>query len=96
MYVTIEDIRKHLNIDYAEDDAYLGELIEAAETIIEHYLQRPLSELTIGMKLNPAARHAIRVLVGNFYANREATAYSTPSEIPYGLSFLLVPLKKFK
>lgn len=97
MYISIDDIRRHLNIDYTEDDSYLEELIEAAEASVELYLQRPLSELVGDQKkLHPSAKHAIRVLVGNFYANREATAYATPSEIQFGLGWLLTPLKVFK
>ena len=31
MYLTVEDLKKHLNVDHSEDDVYIGDLIEVAE-----------------------------------------------------------------
>lgn len=94
MYVEVEDIKKHLNIDYPEDDQYLKELIEVAEASVKMFIQQDLSSLATDGKLPADLRHAIRLLVGQFYANRETTAFSTPSEIPFGLTYLLLPHRK--
>ena len=44
--LTVVDLKKHLNIDHSEDDAYIEELITVAVDAVETYLNRPVSELT--------------------------------------------------
>lgn len=103
MYLEISDLKKHLNIDHDEDDAYIKELIEVAEDSIATYLNRPLSDFVEKHEdgrcnhdtLKPAIRHAIRLAVGAWYANRESVTYGSASELPNGIAYLLLPLKKF-
>ena len=69
MYILIEDIKKHLNIDYEEDDTYIAELIEAAEDAVQKFIQQPLEGLVDeDGKIPVSLRHAIRLMVGGFYA----------------------------
>ena len=44
MLLSVEDLKKHLNIDHDEDDAYIQELISVAEDAVETYINRPISE----------------------------------------------------
>jgi uncharacterized phage protein (predicted DNA packaging) len=94
--LTLEDLKKHLNIDHNEDDAYIEELISVAEDAVETYINKPLADFvdSNGM-IKPAIRHACRLLVGTWYANRESVVYSTPSELPDGVLALLMPLRRF-
>lgn len=95
--LTVEDLKKHLNIDHDEDDAYIQELISVAEDAVETYINRPISDYadTEGKITKPAIRHACRLLVGTWYANRESVVFSTPSELPDGVVALLMPLRRF-
>lgn len=94
--LTLEDLKKHLNIDHDEDDAYIEELISVAEDAVSTYVNRPLAELVDEKgKLKPAVRHACRLLVGTWYANRESVVFSAPSELPDGVVALLLPLRRF-
>ena len=94
--LTVDDLKKHLNIDHDEDDAYIEELISVAEDAVETYLNRPITEFVDAAgTIKPAIRHACRLLVGTWYANRESVVYSTPSELPDGVVALLLPLKRF-
>ncbi len=100
MFLEIDDLKKHLNVDHDEDDAYIGDLCEVAEDAVETYLQRPLTDFVdptrFPQAIKPAIRHAIRLLVGTWYANRESVSYATGMhELPNGVSALLTPLKKF-
>lgn len=100
MYVTIQDLKRHLNVDHDEDDAYIAELEKVAEDACATYLQQPLSAYCDDEKcphetLKPAIRHSIRLLVGTWYANREDVVFASPQNIPDGVSALLTPLKKF-
>lgn len=94
MYISVDDLKRHLNIDYDEDDQYLTELIEAAESAIELYIQQPLSGLAEDGNLPSDMKMAVRLLAGGFYANREPAAFAASSEIPYGLTFLLIQRRK--
>ena len=97
MHISIEDIKRHLNIDYEEDDQYLVDLIESAEAAIEKFIQQPLKDLEDSDGMIPAdLRHAIRLMVGGFYANREPAAFAQSSEVPFGLHFLLIQHRKLK
>ena len=95
MYIDADDIKKHLNIDYDEDDGYLTQLVEAAESAIERFIQQPLEQLEDENGDIPAAlKHAVRLMVGGFYANREPVAFATATEIPFGLMFLVMQYRK--
>lgn len=96
MILTVEDLKKHLNIDHDEDDAYIEELIAVAEDAVESYLNKPISEcIDAKGQLRPSIRHAARLLIGSWYANRESVVFSTPSELPDGVVALLLPLRRF-
>ena len=45
MFVTVEDIKRFLYIDFEADDLLLAELIEAAEDTISRHIGRRLNEL---------------------------------------------------
>ena len=95
-YTEIQDMKRHLNVDFDDDDAYISDLIDVAEEAISTYLNRPLCEF-IGQDgcLKPTLKHAVRLLVGNWYANREPVAYASATNVPYTLDYLLLPLKRF-
>lgn len=95
MYITVEDLKKHLNVDHSEDDAYIGELSEVAEDAVAEYLNRPISDFVTDGKLKASVRHAIRLLVGTWYASRESVAFASPSVLPDGVYALLMPLRRF-
>lgn len=97
MYVTVGEIKEHLNISasYTEEDTMLNSMIEASEIAVENYLQQPIDTFVIENKLNAALKHAIKIMVGNFYANRESVAYTNPQPVPYTLEFLLKPYRKY-
>ena len=95
MYLTVEDLKKHLNVDHSEDDSYITDLIEVAEDYVATYLNAPLTDYVEGEQLKPSVKHAIRLCVGTWYANRESVAFATPSVMPDGVHSLLLPLRKF-
>lgn len=100
MIVSVADLKKHLNVDHSEDDDYIAELENVAESSIETYLQRPLSDYTEYFDdgtcvTKPAIRHAVRLLVGMWYANREPVAFAGATELPFTVNALLIPLKNF-
>lgn len=96
MYITVEDLKKHLNVDHSEDDDYIEELAEVAEDAVAEYLNRPLTDFVDDVgHLKASVRHAIRLLVGTWYASRESVAFASPSVMPDGVYALLLPLRRF-
>ena len=91
MYVTLEQAKKHLNIDdsFKDDDIYILALIKVSEDAVEKNTDIALSEMVDGGQLPPSIIHSILLLVGNLYNNREATSYSVPSEVPFAYKYLI-------
>lgn len=96
LYVTVDELKQHLNIDYEGEDEYLVSLIETAQVSVETAIQRPLTDrLTEDGELNPMLKHAIKIMAGGLYANRDPVAYAQPRPIPYTLSYLIKPHIKY-
>lgn len=91
MYVTLEEAKKHLQIDdsFNDDDNYILSLIQVAEDSISQHLDIALKDLLVGGVLPPAITHSILLMVGNLYATREPVAYGTVQKVPYTLEYLL-------
>lgn len=69
-------VKMHLRVDGDEEDALIGGYIEAAKAHVEQHCDRKLVE---GEPVDPAemsltrdVEQAILLLVGHWYANREA------------------------
>lgn len=94
-YVTLEELKQHLNVDFDTDDTYISALIEPVQLAIEEYLNTPLEGFVKDGKIDRRIWHAIRILAANYYANRESVTFATPQVIPGHVELLLQPLKKY-
>lgn len=94
--ISLDEIKEHLNIDkcYFDDDAYLVGLIGAAGLAVEKHARINLSG---GCYNHPLVIHAVKLLVGTWYRNREAsvTGLST-SELPYTFEYLIKLIRSYK
>lgn len=91
-------MKKHLNLneDFLDDDAYLYSLIQVAEQAVEMYIDKPLSECEISDgKIPDSLRHAMLLLIGNLYENRESTITLNINEVPHAFQFLLDLYQKY-
>lgn len=72
MEITLDEIKQHLNIerDYHGEDGYLQSLIDAAKVVVEKHICDSIDSKTSEEQL-PLA-HAIKLLVGTWYMNRES------------------------
>lgn len=97
LYVSVEEAKRHLNIDemITQDDEIIEAICEAAQDAVETHLNRPLTDLEVQPgKLRPAINHALKLMIGNLYSNREASGPVKMVEVPYTVSFLLDPHRK--
>ena len=79
--VSLDDLKKHLNIDIDDDDDLLLEYEAAAVEMAEHFMNREIIKrddqqaLAASAADVPAAvKQYIRCQVGDFYKQREITA----------------------
>jgi hypothetical protein len=94
MYITLLQAKKHLNLDdsFIDDDEYIIQLIDVAESIVELHINQSLSNLATANNgiLKPPLLQAMLLMIGNFYANREMVSFSMKTlEIPFNYRYLL-------
>ena len=91
--VALEDIKTHLRLDpdATTEDVYLNSLIVAARRMVERETQRTIvgPAPTIVDDDLEVAKHAIRLVVGNWYANREPVVDAKVMELPHSLRWIL-------
>lgn len=100
MYVNLQQLKKHLNIDssFHDDDEYLVDLEQVAEHCVERHIDDKLSDIIIASgrtTIPPTLIQAILILAANFYSNRESIAFSSHTELPYSLTYLLDSYKNY-
>lgn len=91
---------------FTDDDTYINMLIDVSFNAIKNRCNQvnwvdsasvttgttDYADYTIYQTIIPTAiKHAILLMVGNLYANREPVSFASPQVIPYALEFLLAP-----
>lgn len=89
-YITIEEVKQHLRIDsdYTFDDNYIDSLISVAQTVISNDIQRDLSTYD---EIPTPLKHAMLLLIGDYYNNREDSNDLKMNTIPNGIKRLIAP-----
>lgn len=92
-FLTLDQIKRHLNIDefFHDDDQYLVDLGTVAELSVERHLACSLISLAEkhGGKLPQPIIHAMLLMIGSFYQNRESVAFASSSPIPLAYEYLI-------
>lgn len=95
-YVTIAELKQHMKVDFDYEDEYIKGLIIPAQLAIESYINKPLLDCEDSRgDIDRRIWHAIRIMVSDYYNNRESVVFATPNELPI-LTILLQPLKLYK
>lgn len=97
MYITLEQAKKHLNIDesFKDDDLYILDLITTAEDAVSVHTGKPFKDVAIDGVIPSALVQAVLLMVGNLYANRESVAYSAVNKVPYSYEYLIALYKNY-
>lgn len=99
MFVTLDRIKKHLNIDdyYKEDDCYIASLYEVAEKVVEKHTDTNLSEIAKanGGEIPSPLVQAMLLFIGDMYKNRESISFSSVSSIPFSYDYILSLYKNY-
>lgn len=93
MYLAIDKIKRHLNIDFdfSEDDQYLMALSEVAEAVVERHIGYKFADLVEqnSGELPIALQHAMLLFIGTMYANRESVTFGSASPVPHSYDYIL-------
>ncbi|KLJ14523.1 MULTISPECIES: head-tail connector protein [Pseudomonas] len=97
--IDLATVKMHLRVDGDEEDPLIGGYIEAAKAHVEQHCDRKLVE---GEPIEPEqmgltgdVQQAILLLVGHWYANREAVAAGGLTSVPLAVDRLLWYRKRF-
>lgn len=97
-YLPLNQVKSHLHLDdwYDDEDEYLTGLIYVAQKAIENHIGYDLKSLTDeNGELEAPLCHAMLLLVGHLYANRESTSELSIKEVPHAYDYLLQPYKNY-
>ena len=98
-YLNLDILKKHLNVDtyFHGDDDYISQLGDVAEQMVDEHINNNLSNIVDdnGGEVPMPLIHAMLLLVGNLYQNREGVAFANASEIPFSYKYLLFPYRDY-
>ena len=99
MYLDLSQVKKHLIVDetFTDDDNYIQSLMDVAEASVSKHIDCPLAciEQEDGT-LPPPVVHAMLLIVGNLYANREPVVMGTiVTELPLSYNYLVNLYRKY-
>ena len=95
LLLTLPDIKRHLRVETDQEDELLTEYGEAAEQLVLDYLNREVSDIVDEYRGIPRPiKQAALILVGDFYAYREAGRPGTVSAAIDGVGYLLIRYKR--
>lgn len=87
--IDLNIVKKHLYVDYEDDDDYLFMLFEVAKGIVQQHLH--WKEMPDYKELPKPVQHAILLMIGHLYKNREITTTTSQADVPLGFEYLLSP-----
>lgn len=90
-YLNLELIKNHLNLqNFSDDDMYLQHLGSAVEFVVERDVDKKLTTIAQenGGELPPSLLHAMLLLLGTYYANRENVSYASCVEVPKTYAYI--------
>lgn len=86
--LSLEAAKIHLRVDYDDEDIYIASLIDAAEGYIV------ATGTSISSPPEPDILHALKMLVGHWWENREAGTSEPSRAIAFGVDALLQPYRE--
>ena len=97
MYLSVNDVKRHLIIDHNDDDLYIADLI----TVVEDAVRRDLNLYSLkdiedcnGM-LPASVVQAMLLLIGTLYANRESVSYGQAHPVPHSYEYLIALARNY-
>lgn len=100
-FPTVAQVKAHIRVEIDdEEDDLIQEYIESAILAISRYINQKIYENEVppeesnGTIFDVTMRHALYLIVGEWYRYRENTSTSDMHELPNGVKQLLGPIRK--
>ena len=97
MYLSVNDVKRHLIIDHNDDDLLIADLITVAEDAVRRdlnlYSLKDIEDCT-GM-LPASVMQAMLLLIGTLYANRESVSYGQAHPVPHSYEYLIALARNY-
>lgn len=90
--ISLDEAKKHLNVSFDDDNEYISVLIAVASERIESHIDKKFEEFE---EIPMSIKHAVLLLVGELYKNRELTTESSVNELPFTINYLLTNYKNY-
>jgi len=95
-YVTLEQVKDHLRVNFDDDDLYISDLIGVAETSVASEIGEDLDDILVGEVLPMPVRQGILLMIGHLYNSREPVVTGVGVvKVPFSLEYLLAPYKNW-
>lgn len=96
MYTTINDLKKHLNIEpeFIDDDIYITGLIMVAESTVKNYCNGGLDEYT-DLTIPIEIKQCVLLFAAHLYMNRQLVSFTQAYKIHYSFEFMLSNFKNY-
>ena len=97
MYLSINDVKRHLIIDHNDDDLYIADLITVAEDAVRRDLNLySLKDIEDCNGMLPASvTQAMLLLIGTLYSNRESVSYGQAHPVPHSYEYLIALARNY-
>lgn len=94
-HISLEEAKQHLACDHNEDDAYIISLLEVAEETVQNMINQPLYMVYNAKgELPPPLRHAMKLIIGKLYREREGDVQTRSTEVAFTLANLFMPYRR--
>lgn len=94
-WCSLDSLKRHLIVEHDVDDELIQEYAVASWNLVEVTIERSLKELFEQYDgiMPPTLIHAVRLLVGRYYAEREGESFTNRRDMSFSISALLMPYK---
>ena len=90
--LNLKRAKEHLNIeeDFTDDDEYIQSLINVSYDVVNKHINNPIEEVVNENGDIPSPlEHAMLLMIGNLYQNREIASFANATRLPYNYEYLL-------
>lgn len=90
--INLKRAKEHLNIEeeFTDDDEYIQSLINVSYDVVNKHINTSIDEIIDENGIIPTPlQHAMLLMIGNLYQNREIASFANATKLPYNYEYLL-------
>lgn len=90
--LNLKRAKDHLNIEneFTDDDEYIQSLINVSYDVVNKHINNSIEDVVNENGDIPTPlEHAMLLMIGNLYQNREIASFANATRLPYNYEYLL-------